>query len=293
MVRTSPRPSAWTINAPQWLTIVVMLLASVAALAGLFVPHLYRDPITIVPALRGQDAITLLSLPCLLVALVVAQRGSLRATLVWIGLLGYLLYTYLGAAIGYFLNPLTLLYIALFSLSLAALVLTLQQLDLHQLEHSFDQAVPRIPVMVFFALITLMLGVREVLENIGFIQTGVLPAGMRLAGGTNYYVYTLDLGVIVPLCLLSIWWLWRRDAWGFVSTAVVLVKAAVMGLALLAMNGFNALAGQPVDDMILVWVLIALGGLGLSVWFLAHCHAVVPRSRSKDATDLRGVRDPA
>ena len=120
-------------------------------------------------------------------------------------------------------------------------------------------------------LMAVMLGAREILEIVGFMRTGLIPAGMKLAGGTNYFVYTFDLGLIVPLSVLSSMWLWQRSPLGFVSTAVVLIKAAVMGLALLAMNWFNANAGFATDGLLGLWAFIALGGLGLSVWFFRHC----------------------
>lgn len=253
------------------LTIIVMVLTLVASLGGLFMPGLYRDPAAIIPALQGQDLVTLISMPALILTMLAARRGSARAKLIWIGLLGYVLYTYLGAAVGYYLNNFTLLYIAVFSLSLAALILVVGSINIHELGTSFDGGVPRWPVIAFLLLMAVMLGAREVMENISFIRTGITPAGMHLAGGTNYFVYAFDLGLIVPLSVLSAYWLWRRVAWGFVSTGVVLIKAAVMGLALLAMNGFVVAAGGSTDGMLAVWGFITVGGLGLSVWFLRHC----------------------
>jgi hypothetical protein len=258
-------------NPAELLTILIIVLGIIASIGGLLMPHLYRDPASIVPALRGQDLITLLTMPVLLMTLLAVRRGSTRATLIWIGLLGYVLYTYLGAAIGYFLNTFTLLYITLFSLSLTAMVLAISNIKLTDLETRFDAGVPRWPVIAFLLLMAAMLGTLEILENLGFIHTGIIPSAMQLSGGTNYFVYTLDLGLIVPLSVLSSVWLWRGSPLGFVSSGVVLIKAAVMGLALLAMNWFNAMAGQTTDGLLGLWAFIAVGGMGLSVWFYRNC----------------------
>jgi hypothetical protein len=258
-------------NAAEILTILIVFLGIIASAGGLLIPNLYRDPASIVPALRGQDLITLLTMPILLVALLAVRRGLTRAKLIWIGLLGYVLYAYLGAAVGYFLNHFTLLYIALFSLSLAAMVSAMSSLKLADLETRFDAGVPRWPVIAFLMLMALMLGAREILDNVGFIQTSIIPSGMQRSGGTNYFVYTLDLGLIVPLSVLSSIWLWQRSPLGLVSTGVVLTKAAVMGLALLVMNWFNTNAGFATDGLLRLWAFIAVGGLGLSVWFFGHC----------------------
>jgi hypothetical protein len=181
------------------------------------------------------------------------------------------LYAYLGAALGYFLNSFTLLYIALFSLSLAAMVLAIGGLKLTDLETRFDVEIPRWPVIAFLMLMAVMLGAREILDNIGFIRSGIIPSGMQRSGGTNYFVYTFDLGLIVPLLVLSSIWLWRRSPVGLVSSGMVLIKSAVMGLALLVMNGFNANAGGATDGLLGLWAFIAIGGLGLSIWFFRHC----------------------
>src|SRR5262245_28226368 len=61
----------------QLLTAAIILLAAVASAGGLLIPGLYRNPAPIVPAMQGQDAITLLVLPILSVALL--------ATKAWVG----------------------------------------------------------------------------------------------------------------------------------------------------------------------------------------------------------------
>src|SRR5690242_4418304 len=80
------------------LTAIIIPLAFIASLGGLFISGLYRDTPQIVPTMQGQDAVTVLITPILLVSLLAARRGSTRATLIWIGLLGYVFYTYTGAA---------------------------------------------------------------------------------------------------------------------------------------------------------------------------------------------------
>jgi hypothetical protein len=81
----SGRPGA------RLLTIALIPLVALAATSGLLVPAVYaRNPATIIPALRGQDLVTLLALPALAMALRAAARGSPRGTLVYLGLLGYM-----------------------------------------------------------------------------------------------------------------------------------------------------------------------------------------------------------
>jgi len=270
VTRTTPTVSA-NLRVAQILTVLIALLAAVAAAGGLFIPGLYRDPATFVPILQGQDLVTLIALPVLLVMLLAARRGSARATLAWLGLLGYLCYTYTGAAFAYAFNDFFLIYVALFALSVGALAAVASGIDAIALQRRFDAAVPRRPVAVFLSLIALMLAIVELGEIIAFLTSGTIPQIITRSGGITNFVYVLDLGVIVPLALLAVIWLWRRLPWGDILAGFLLIKASTMGLALLSMNWFSMRAGLPTDGLLVLWSVIAFGGLGLSVWFLRHC----------------------
>jgi hypothetical protein len=255
-----------------WLSTLIIPLAGIAAAGGLWIPDLYRNPAAIIPALQGQDLVTLLVLPLLALALLKAVRGSSRGTIVWLGLLGYLCYTYTGAAFAYYFNRFTLLYIALFSLSIFALVAAISGIDVRVLEQSFDTATPRKSVALFLILVALMLSGLEVGQNLHFLRTGEIPAGVVVAGNSTYFVYVLDLGLVVPLCLLAAMWILRAHQWGALLAGIMLSKAAAMGLALLAMDGFIRAAGQRSDGLELLWTVIAIGGVGLAGWLVGHCH---------------------
>jgi hypothetical protein len=78
----------------------------------------------------GQDVVTLLvGIPLLLIATYLAAQGSLRGRLRRAGTLWYFAYTYLLMAFGGAYNPLFLVYVALYSASLSACILSLLSLD--------------------------------------------------------------------------------------------------------------------------------------------------------------------
>jgi hypothetical protein len=52
----------------------------------------------------------------------------------------------------------------------------------------------------------------------------------------------------------------------------MLIKAAAMGLALLGMTWFTLrTGGEAAIELTATWVMIAAGGMGMSLWFLWHC----------------------
>lgn len=273
---TGPRDAAaGRLAIAQGLSLAVIVLAAVAAGVGLFMPGVYRETAWVIPQNRGQDLVTLLALLVLLPTLAAARRGSPRSTLVWLGLVGYLAYTYTGAAFAYGFNLLFPLYVALFALCGAVLIAALSALDAAALRQAFDARAPRRGVAVFLVVMAALLTLLWASQIVPFYTRGQLPDMIVKANTPTVFVYVLDLGIVVPLALLSAWWLWHARPWGFVLAGFVLVKAATMGLALLAMTAFALHAGIPVEAVLSVaWVTLALAGLGMSWWFFRHCRGL-------------------
>src|ERR671939_2025752 len=83
------------------LSAILAILLVVAAIPGAFVDGLYRDTRLIVAADRGSDLLTLLVyVPVLAISLYHSCRGSLRAQIVWLGLVSWVLYYYVLYAFG-------------------------------------------------------------------------------------------------------------------------------------------------------------------------------------------------
>lgn len=259
------------------LTALVVPLGVVASAAGLLAyEDLYGAP-RLAAIIRGQDLVTLCALPIMAASALTARRGFARGLIVWAGLLGYLLYTYTGAALAYDFNRLFPAYLALFAgsgFALAALVLAV---DDEALRARFDGGEPRRPVAVFLVLMAGALGIGEVAQMAAAVASGETPVIEGTDAPLNF-VFALDLGVVVPLSLLGAAWLGRGAPWGHLLAGVMLVKAATMGLALLSMSWFAARAGVPGDGLLPLWVVIAAGGFTGIMWLLRHCRSDAPRA---------------
>jgi hypothetical protein len=242
---------------------------------GLFAPSVYRETAWVIPQNRGQDLVTLLVLAVLVPVLAHVRSGSPRATLIWLGLLGYLAYTYTAAAFTYAFNELFLVYVALFALNGASLIAGLSGINAVALRAAFDVHTPRRAVIAFLLIMSTLLCLLWFSQIIPFYTRGQLPEMIVRAKTPTVFVYVLDLGVVVPLALLSAWWLWRDKPWGIVLAGFVLVKAATMGLALLAMTWFALKAGIEIDIVLsTAWLTLAASGMGISIWFFRHCRGI-------------------
>lgn len=270
------------------LTWTIAALAAVASGAGLLWPRLYAES-ALSGAMRGQDVVTLLAVLALLLAQQMLERGSIRALPVWLGLMGYIAYTYTGAAFAYPFNALFLVYIALFALSIAALWRTLSRARSRRLEVPIGARAPRRLVAAFLVLLALVLTANELAQIIVAWARGELPALIAASNGTGNFVYVLDLGLVVPLCLISAHRLALCRPGGVLLSASLLVLSTCMGLALLAMTSFQTLdRGRALSELVAYLALCGASGL-LAVCLLAEWPSFRPHpSRRLDAWLARG-----
>ena len=181
----------------------------------------------------GWDYVTLLfAVPMLLLAVRPVARGSFKGRLFAMGLMSYLFYQYLQYAMYWAFGPLFPAFILLFGGSLAGLVWFSSSFELSTMPSRFSARFPRRAMAIMSAVMSLVL--------LG-MWVPMIAKGMRgdiqglLFGQTTMVVQALDLGLLVPLMLFTAVAAWRRMPIGFLLSAVFVVKAAAMGLAICAM----------------------------------------------------------
>lgn len=229
----------------------------------------YWDTVSSAAQMQANDLITLvLGVPLLLVSWLLALRGSLRGKLILSGNLGYILYTYITMAFGAQFNALFPVYVALFGLSLFSLVLVLLSIDLPTLPGVFSERLPRrgIAALLFFAAFFLVLAWG------GRIAAAYKPGAIPLLENTtSMFIQALDLGVVVPLCVLAGIMLLRAQPWGYLLASVGLVKFSALGVAV-SLMGLNMLRlGVTVSPAeLIVFPCMALAGILMTLLLFIH-----------------------
>lgn len=269
-----------------WIAVIILPLALCAAAAGVFWQGsgeaqpftalrgetvlvqghgLYRyDGVSAAAQERAQDVVTLvLGLPLLGTGILLSRRGLLRGHLLLTGSLAYFLYTYAAMSFLTAFNPLFLVYVALFSLSLYGFILALSGLEPERISRQLSDSFPRRAIAAFFTIVGAFLS----LAWLGLVAppmfNGSTPNGMESA--TTMVIQALDLGVIVPASLITARLLWKRSPWGDTLASVVLVKLMTMGAALIAMIIGQMLAGVAVDPVTsVIFTVICLTGIGFA-----------------------------
>ena len=253
------------------LSILIAIFATIASAGGLLLDGLYRDNAFVTTTWLGNDAITLfLAVPILVVAMIVSNRGSLKAQLIWMGALDYMLYNYAFYLFGAAFNWFFLLYAALLALSIFALIFGLIKLDVNGISQQFRKDAPVKWIGGYFIFVASGLGLVYLIQSIGFIFTDNVPAIVIMSGHPTNVVFALDLTLLIPWLILGALWLMKRQPWGFVIAGILSVKGPLYTLVL-AVNSVLVLnAGITQTSELPLWGTLTALGLLASALFYAN-----------------------
>lgn len=228
------------------------------AVLGLTLSSHYRDAAWIVATWFGNDLITLIvAVPVLATSLVTASRGSLRAQLLWLGLVGYAIYNYAFYLFGAALNVFLPLYVASFVLAASALILALSAIDPGQVRSG------PAPGSVTRAIALFLMFVGSGLSSVWIVMWALYAFAGRptpIEPEAFKVVAALDLSLMVPALIAGGVLLWRGHPWGLIVAAITSVQAALY-LWVLTLNSFVAIdrgLAQPPGELP-IWAPLAIG----------------------------------
>src|SRR5690554_4851984 len=274
------------------LSVCIMIGASLASIAGLIpfsgssaVPESFeslygervlldgtglyaRDSISCAAQARGQDVVTLLvGVPLLGVGLIAARKGSVRGKILHSGALGYFLYTYASYSFLSMYNPLFLLYVALFSMSLFSFVLVFRSFGAREVLDSLVAGYPRRFLGGYLIGMGVLLSLMWIARIVPSLAAGEPPVGIEHY--TTLIIQALDLGVVVPASIVTRVLLLKERAIGATLAGVLFIKLLTMALALFAMMLVMARSGVELalGEVIIFSVLLALGIVASLVMF--------------------------
>lgn len=179
----------------------------------------------------GSDIVSLvLAVPLLVVAAFAYRRGTVRGRLLLSGALTWPLYLYATLALGTAFNSLFLVYVAAFSASLFALVLTIGSLDLATVERQLAR-LPSPGIGWFLLACGVLTFIVWMMPLVGALAGGVPPRLLQTSA--TMVTDALDLAIITPLCAAGgILLLTGRLAAGYRIAFPLLTLLCVLGPAI-------------------------------------------------------------
>ena len=166
----SDRAGGWL-----WLSIAAALLAVAGSVIGLAVARIYASltPAFLPQALAQDIANLALAAPAWLILAALALRGSLRAYLLWLGVLTFTVYNYVIYTFSIPFGPLFLLWVAVLGLCLYALIGGVAAVDHGAVAARFTSA-RAVTVVAWFLIVTAVLfGLLWLSEDVPALLAGV------------------------------------------------------------------------------------------------------------------------
>ncbi|MXV61278.1 hypothetical protein GS429_04205 [Natronorubrum sp. JWXQ-INN-674] len=246
----TPSLSRWQIGT----TVAILVLSIVSTLLGLFRPGHYGDHPEFLTALYVQDlTILLVGVPVLAIGLWFAARGSLRGYLVWLGALSYMTYMWASITFSVAWNEFFLGYVALFGLSLFALISGFAGIDEDRVYDEIHGRVSPVVYSGFLWTIALGLALLWLGDLVPPLITGTQPTIVDELGEQATVSHAIDLAVVVPALAISGYWLWQRRPWGYVAGGVVLLLGALLTPSI---TGMTAVLVIECEITVSVWVIV-------------------------------------
>jgi len=254
------------------LAIVAAVLAIVGSIVGVSVERIYRDLTSdFLSQALAQDVVNLaLVSPAMLVLALLALRGSLRAYLLWLGVVTFTVYNYVIYVFAIPFGPLFLLWIAVLGLSLYALIGGVATVDHAAVAARFSKG--RVVVVTAWSLIVIagLFALLWLSEDVPALFSGKIPQSLSDQGVITNPVHILDLAFFLPAVVVAGVMLLRGRALGFVASPALLVFLVLTGLPIIVTPVVQAARGETAQ-----WgVAMVIGALtaalvGLLVWLLS------------------------
>ena len=227
---TSPATSGRLNTTERSTSILLAALMVTQALLGLLASGNYRDVAWIKATWFGNDLVTLLiAVPLLLGAMWFAFRGSTRARLTWLGVLGYAVYNYTYYVLGAALNVFFAIYVLTFVVAIASLILGLVGTDAVSVASAFSVRTPARTTGGYYVFVAAGLSAVWLGTWAAYVFAG-RPTPVETEA--FHLVAALDMTLMVPALVTGGALLWRRRPWGYVIAAVAGIQASLYLLVL-------------------------------------------------------------
>lgn len=230
------------------LTLPIAVIVGIASAAGAVLPSTYaRETASWSAQGIGQDFANLLVvLPVLVVTADRAERGSLRAFLIWQGLLAYLVYSYVLYAFFVHFGRLFLFYVAALGFSFYALIGSVLTTDVEALSWNLARTRQRRMMSGWLTTVGALFALLWIADISRALARGGVPPSVIDAGLPVNPVHVLDLAIMLPALLITSALLRRRHPLGFAFAVPLATFIVMMGIAIVAMVVVMRVKGVPV-----------------------------------------------
>src|SRR6266498_5129123 len=195
-----PKTALWL-----WLSLLAVLLAITGNIISLAFGKIYAHltPVFYPQAIAQDIANLVVVAPAWITLTVLALRGSLRAYLLWLGVLTFTVYNYFIYTFSISFGPLFLLWVAVLGLSIYALMGGVASVDHNIAASAFKSQRAVTFVAWFLIVVAILFSLLWLSEDVPALLSGNTPQSViDMAIPTNP-VHILDLGFFLPAVIIT------------------------------------------------------------------------------------------
>ena len=241
-----PQPAAQPRHVHVWLSITAALLAIAGSVVGLTQPTIYGrlTPVFLPQALAQDVANLAIASPAMLILAALALRGSLRAYLLWLGVVTFTVYNYFIYTFSVPFGPLFLLWVAVLGLCIYALIGGVASADHQAVRERFASPRP-VQVVAWLLIVTAgFFGFVWLSEVIPALLAGRMPqTATDMALPTNP-VHILDLAFFLPAVLATGVMLLKQRPLAYTVAPAMIVFLILTGAPILLTPVVQSVRGQ-------------------------------------------------
>ncbi|MBG6058078.1 hypothetical protein RCH16_001686 [Cryobacterium sp. MP_M5] len=245
--RRASGPGAAAHGAP-WLrlSIAAGVLAVAGSVVGLGVGGFYANltPAFLPQALAQDVANLALAAPALLVCALLALRGSLRARLVWLGVLAFTVYNYVIYTFSIPFGPLFPLWVAVLGLSLFSLIGGVASTDAGAVAARFESRPAILATAWSLIVVGALFGLLWLSEDVPALLSGTTPRSVLDLGIPTNPVHILDLAFFLPAVVGTGILLLRRRAQAYPVAPAFLVFLILTGVPIMVTPVVQSVRGE-------------------------------------------------
>jgi hypothetical protein len=259
-----------------WLSIAAAILAIAGSIIGLSVRSIYAGltPVFLPQALAQDIANLALVAPLWLLLAALALRSSLRAYLLWLGVLTFTVYNYVIYTFSIPFGPLFLLWVAVFGMSIYALIGGIATVNHQAVKSAFTSRRATLAVAWTLIITAVLFGLLWLSEDVPALLSGARPQSLiDMALPTNP-VHILDLAFFLPAVIATGVLLIKQRPLAYTLAPTFIVFLILTGIPILLTPVVQTARGEAA-----AWgVVLPIGALtvvlsALLVWLLSTVRA--------------------
>jgi len=229
-----------------WLSAAAAMLAIAGSVVGLTQPTIYArlTPVFLPQALAQDVANLAIASPAMLTLAALALRGSLRAYLLWLGVVTFTVYNYFIYTFSVPFGPLFLLWVAVLGLCIYAMIGGVAAAN-HQAVRERCTSRRPVQVVAWFLIVTaVFFAFLWLSEDIPALLVGRMPqTATDMALPTNP-VHILDLAFFLPAVVAIGIMLLRQRPLGYTVAPAMIVFLILTGVPILLTPVVQSLRGE-------------------------------------------------